>query len=324
MELECPILFDIYRGTSHDGPGLRTTLFFKGCPMKCLWCHNPEGISPKPEIWWDTRKCIGCGLCSEACKHNACIADGNGIHINRPNCVRCGECVKACPANALCFDGEKWSIEKLLTEALKDKSYYTAFGGGVTVSGGEPMMQYKQVKALFKELKQRGVHTALDTCGDVPWQAFEEVLPDTECVLYDLKLMDTKEHKKYTGHGNEQIKNNLCLIADYICKADRTMQLWVRTPLIPNATATGRNIEEIGVFIKNYLGDVIERWELIAFNNICKTKYEKMGIKWAYKNEELLDQKTLDKMKDAAIKSGVANEKLVVSGIAAVKSKDKT
>ena len=327
-DLKC-LVIDIARGTTHDGPGLRTTVFLKGCPLNCSWCQNPEGIKPGQEVWWDARKCIHCLACTEACPVGAVFADGihpedeNGLHIDRSKCVLHGACVEACPAHAMSFTGAEWTLDQLLAEALKDKDYYEAFGGGVTVSGGEPLYRFKFVARFFERLKEEGVNTALDTCGFASSEALLAVLPYTDHVLYDIKILDAEAHKAHTGQSNELILSNLMLIADHIRKVKREMRLWIRTPLIPGATATEENVEAIGRYIRDHLLDVVERWDLCAFNNACRAKYEKMGRTWKYQDCKLMGQNVINRMKAAALSTGIrgwntsGGERLVVTGLIA-------
>jgi pyruvate formate lyase activating enzyme len=312
-----PVVFDVYRGTSHDGPGLRTTFFFKGCSLRCAWCQNPEGIALEPEIWWDERRCIGCQLCVNTCANRALVFNGTHIQLDRKLCRNCSLCVKQCPTRALSYTGERWTQEDLLRQALKDKPFYIKFGGGVTASGGEPLMQAPHIKVFFKNLHDSGIHTALDTCGNVPWERLEMVLPETDCVLYDIKLFNSQIHKQYTGAGNELLMDNLFKLADYIRKDKYNKQLWIRTPLIPGITATEENIYTISNFLTSELLDLVERWELCAFNNTCKKKYQKMGLTWALESESLLQQSVVNLLKQNALRTGFPNERLVLSGIVA-------
>ena len=336
---ESSLVIDVIRGTTHDGPGLRTTFFLKGCPLRCLWCQNPEGMKPGQEIWWEERKCIRCYACLEACPHDSIREDENGLHRDSQKCTLCGdrrepwkgdrrerrECVEACPSQAMSFTSQAWTLDQLVEEALKDRDYYAAFGGGVTVSGGEPLLQYKFVAEFFKRLHLEGIHTALDTCGLASAQAVQAVLPDTDAVLFDIKILDPILHKRFTGQSNETILQNLLSIADTIRRVNRdrapekgqAMKLWIRTPLIPDATATEENMAAIGGFIRDHLLDVVERWELCAFNPACKSKYRKMGLTWTYEDCSLMGQEAVDRLKAAALSSGVPWEKLVVSGLIA-------
>jgi pyruvate formate lyase activating enzyme len=325
---EC-LVIDISRGTTHDGPGMRTTVFLKGCSLNCLWCQNPEGINAGQDIWWEGRKCIRCYSCKQVCPIDAVLENESGLHIDRTKCTLCGACVGACPAQAMTVTGQEWTIDALVREVLKDKDYYDTFGGGVTTSGGEPLRQYRFVTEFFKRLKEAGVNTALDTCGLAPIEALDAVLPHTDHILYDIKILDSASHRKYTGHSNEVILANLIYIAYYIRKANldgnrekgQEMKLWIRTPLIPDATATEQNITAISGFIRDNLLDVVERWELCAFNSACKAKYKKMDQTWAYEDYELMGQDLIDRIKATALSTGIPDEKLVISGLIAKKSR---
>jgi len=323
-DLTCQVI-EISRGTTHDGPGIRTTVFLKGCPLHCLWCQNPEGMPATQGVWWEARKCIGCLECVAACPNGALSGGPDGIVRDHDLCTVCGACVEACPANAMTFTGQEWTLEALLKEVLKDRDYYEAFGGGVTVSGGEPLSQYRFVTRFFQRLHEEGVHTALDSCGMAPQAALMSVLPHTDAVLYDIKLVDSDLHRKYTGQPNDTILQNLRYIADTIRRVNRErssngshpMQLWIRTPLIPDSTATPDNIAAIGRFIETNLSDVVERWELCAFNSACKQKYDKLGLGWHYADYPLMDQAAIDVLKEAAVSTGMPPARLVVSGLIA-------
>ncbi len=319
-EMKCQVI-EITRGTTHDGPGMRTTVFMKGCPLNCQWCQNPEGIKPGQDIWWEERKCIHCLSCIAACEQAGLTEVDNRIDRDREKCTLCGECVEACPAQAMTFTGSEWDMEQLLREVLKDLDYYRAFGGGVTVSGGEPLSQARFVAEFFRRLKESSVHTALDTCGLAPREALDAVLPFADAVLFDIKIIDPAEHKKYTGQSNATILQNLLYIASYMRNANTassgSMRLWIRTPLIPDTTATPENIAAISAFIRDNLADVIERWELCAFNSICRAKYDKMDLVWAYEGIPLMDQSQIDEIKSTALSTGIAVDKLVISGLVA-------
>jgi len=316
-------VIEISRGTTHDGPGLRTTVFLKGCPLRCLWCQNPEGIPSAQGVWWEARKCIGCLSCVEACPNEALEMTDDGLVRDLEACAVCGACVEACPAEAMTFTGQEWSLDALLHEVLKDKDYYQAFGGGVTVSGGEPLSQYPFVAAFFQRLQAEGVHTALDTCGLAPAAALDAVLPHADAVLFDIKLIDPDLHERFTGHSNAPILRNLATVADTIREVNRErdasheMKLWIRTPLIPEATATPENIAAIGHYINGHLADVVERWELCAFNNVCVQKYDKLGLTWTYADTPLMDQDAIDALRDVALATGIPRDTLVISGLIA-------
>ena len=312
-DLKCQVI-EITRGTTHDGPGMRTTVFMKGCPLNCAWCQNPEGIKFSQEIWWEARKCIRCLSCVAACAPGGLSEDADGLHRDEALCTLCGECVEACPARAMTFTGREWELEALLREVLKDREYYAAFGGGVTVSGGEPLSQHRFVAEFFRRLREQGVHTALDTCGLAARAALEAVLPHADAVLFDIKLFDSDRHKHYTGHSNEVILDNLLRIAEY-SRAERPLKLWIRTPLIPGATAAPENLAAISAFIQENLADVVERWELCAFNSVCQSKYDKLERPWAFAGVPLMDQRAVDEARAAALSSGLPPTRLVVSGL---------
>ena len=318
-------VIEISRGTTHDGPGLRTTVFLKGCPLRCLWCQNPEGMPAAQGVWWEARKCIGCLACLAACPHGALSEGPDGLARDHDLCEACGACVDACPAMAMTFTGQLWTLDDLVGEVMKDRDYYDAFGGGVTVSGGEPLSQYRFVRRFFERLHDEGVHTALDTCALAPTAAFEAVLPHTDHVLFDIKLLDAEQHKRFTGHTNDLILRNLAYVANFIRETNcarsqeggSPMGLWIRTPLIPGATATSENIDAIGHYIHENLADVVARWELCAFNNACQQKYDKLGMAWTYESYPLMDQPFIDRIEQVALAAGTPEEALVISGLVA-------
>ncbi|MBE6739799.1 MAG: glycyl-radical enzyme activating protein [Ruminococcaceae bacterium] len=305
-------VFDIYRGTTHDGPGMRTTVFFKGCPLNCLWCHNPESISIKNQIWWDKTQCIGCMECAKTCKNIS--FDKKGF-LKDENCRFCGKCVEACPAKALSFIGKYQDVQTLLKEVKKYEVYYKTYGGGVTVSGGEPLLQSDFVKEFFEKCKENKIHTALDTCGAVPFECFEKVLPFTDCILYDLKLMDSQLHKKYTGQGNEKILDNLLKISYLIKNKKINAELWIRTPLIKDITATKENISAEFEFLKENLLDTVSRIEFCTFNKACVNKYEKLGVEWSLSHYPLIGSTEIEEIRKIALNKGIDDEKIVISGI---------
>lgn len=307
-------IFDIYRGTGHDGPGLRTTVFFAGCPLSCEWCHNPEGVTAEKRVWWETRSCIGCGLCEAACENNAVRLGGDGIQISPEICTRCGACVEACPSKALAFTSREYGLDELIGEAIKDKPYYDKTGGGVTASGGECMLQSGFVAEFFKRLKSLGVTTAIDTCGLAPYGNFEKVLPYCNYILYDLKLMSSSIHGKYTGSPNGLILENLVKISGEIAAERLKAGLWIRTPLIPDITATEKNIMAIGKFIGRLPAEP-SRWELCAFNNSCEAKYRRLNKSWPYADIPLISAGAAEALKKTAAQSGFPEEKIVISGI---------
>lgn len=305
---------DVSHGTTHDGPGMRSTVFVKGCSLHCLWCQNPESISMRNEPWWDKNLCIGCMSCRDACPTGALTAGEDGFHIDRTICRACGACTDACPSTAMSPEAQEYTLDALLKEVLRDKTFYQEFGGGVTCSGGEPLLQYKFIREFFREMQARGITTALDTCGAAPRENLEALLPYTNYVLYDMKIFDPEKHKLFTGQSNERILSNLLCAAEYVRHADHPMEIWIRTPLIWGATATEENLSAIGKFIAENLLDVLGRWELCAFNGACAQKYDKLGQKWEFSGKGTMPQSLIDSLKAAACRDFPA-EKLMVTGM---------
>ncbi len=311
---EFATIFEIMRMSTEDGPGIRTTVFFKGCSLHCAWCHNPESISPNPQLQWVGNRCIGCRTCLSVCRENALALTESGMEIDRTRCTGCGDCADACPGTALEIMGKTWDLDDLTAEVLKDQAYFETSKGGITVSGGEPALQSEFAGQFLKALRQRGIHTALDTCGCCRREALDQVLPYSALVLFDMKLMDPVLHKKFTGHDNRRILENLHYVADYMRSHVHPSEMWIRTPLIPRATATRENIGAIGQFIGAHLRNVVSRWELCAFNNLCRDKYLRLGQRWEFEKEELLTLDFVDEMADAAKSSGVDPDMVVPTG----------
>ena len=309
------LIFDIHRGTTHDGPGMRTTAFFKGCPLRCNWCQNPEGISAHAIPVWNEKKCIGCGICVESCTNDAISLSTEGIRIDRIKCQSCFTCTKECSTGAIKQTGILYDVFTLADELCKDKMFFDEFKGGVTISGGEPTLQPDFLFALLQELKQRGIHTALDTCGLCSSEVLLSLIPVTDVFLYDIKLSDAKKHFFYTGVDNSHILENFKTLCKQANEGKSNFHIWVRTPLIPRATATEENIQAIGRILSPF-HDVIDRWELCSFNNVCKDKYRQLHMHWEYIAEPLMPQDQVDYLTNVARKMFSA-EKVVISGLTA-------
>jgi pyruvate formate lyase activating enzyme len=298
-------VLEIQRMSTEDGPGIRTTVFLKGCPLRCLWCHNPESISPVPQIHWIGSRCIGCKTCLDVCPEGAISLTEDGIVINRGICKGCGSCAEECPSTALEILGKEWNVDDLIREVKKDKAYFDKSGGGITLSGGEPTIQPEFSRSFLKGLRSEGIHTALDTCGLCTMETLDSIMPYVDLLLYDIKEIDPSKHKEFTGSTNERILGNLMNLPTYLETHLYPKHLWIRTPIIPSATAREDNIRGIGKYIADNLGSFVDRWELCAFNNLCKDKYGRLGIDWMFKDCELMATSEIEKLADVARTSGV-------------------
>jgi pyruvate formate lyase activating enzyme len=298
-------ILEIQRMSTEDGPGIRTTIFFKGCSLKCGWCHNPESISAHPQIHWIANQCIGCKTCLAVCPEKALSFNEAGNKIDRDLCTGCGLCAEECPATALELLGGQWGLDDLVAEVIKDRVFFEKSGGGITLGGGEPSLQLQFNGRLLLKLKDLGIHTALDTCGMCSRDALEKLLPYSDLVLFDLKEIDPHKHREFTGSSNNKILDNLLFVRDHMNSDDRPGELWIRTPIIPNTTATAENVRGIGKFLAANLDGIATRWELCAFNNLCRDKYRRLDLDWEYKDQELLNKLTMEKMAAIARDSGV-------------------
>ncbi len=274
-------IFNIQKFSTEDGPGIRTTVFFKGCPMRCPWCHNPESQRREPELVWHRGRCLGDGGCIDTCPEKALALGESGIRIDRAKCAGCGECVAFCPASALEMHGRRVKVEDLFAEAARDRAFYETSGGGVTLSGGEPLAQPAGAIALLRMLKEAGIHTALDTCGAVKKEALEQALAYCDLVLLDIKCTDPDLHVEWTGVPFERVAATARAI-------DRAaVPLWVRLPVIPSFTARDDVVEGVARFLAENLSHC-ERLELLAFSNLCTGKFEQLDREFPLAGQALL------------------------------------
>jgi len=246
------IIFDIERNSFVDGPGIRTTVFFKGCNLKCAWCHNPESQSSEKQMMFYKDKCIGCGKCKSICP-------------NKEACTLCGKCTFFCPKDARKVCGKEYTVEEVFSEVIKDKTFYDNSGGGVTFSGGECMLQVDFLTEILKKCKENNIHTAVDTAGHVPFENFEKVLPYTDLFLYDVKCFDKNLHKKYTGVTNDLILENLKKLFE------KKAKVWIRIPVIKGVNDSVEEMQKI----KNFLIEcgTPEKIELLPYHKMGENKY---------------------------------------------------
>ena len=283
---------NIKRFEIHDGDGLRTTLFLKGCPLRCKWCHNPETLGAAPILGYYAHKCIGCGRCAAICP--AHTVDGSGHHFDRAKCTACGKCAEVCLGQALLLYGKRTTAEAILPELLSDKDFYDASGGGVTVSGGEPLLQYAFCAELFRLLKENGVNTALDTCLCVPRKNLDAVLPFVDTFLVDVKAVDCDLHEKLTGRPNTQILENL----RYLDSLGKRIE--IRIPYIPGQNSG--QIEAIGALLSTLR---IVGARVLPYHNFSGAKYESVDIPYALPDTPMPTPEEVNAARETLRRAGV-------------------
>ena len=249
-------IFDISRASFVDGPGIRTTVFFKGCNLRCAWCHNPESQSPAKQMMFFKNKCTGCGKCLEKCPHSL------------EKCDICGNCTVYCPAGAREICGKEYTVDEILFEVMKDKLFYESSGGGVTFSGGECMLYPDFLVEILKKCKENGIHTAVDTAGHVPFDRFERVLPYTDLFLYDVKCIDSQRHKEYVGVGNELILENLARLLR------RGARVTVRIPVVAGVNDSREDMLAVKALLDSHGGASVE---LLPYHAMGEHKYAAIG-----------------------------------------------
>ncbi|MFW9997072.1 MAG: glycyl-radical enzyme activating protein [Candidatus Odinarchaeota archaeon] len=289
------LLFNIQRYSIHDGPGIRTIVFFKGCPLSCLWCQNPEGLSRKKELAFNKSKCIGCGNCEQVCPLGS-IDLATNTRIDRRSCNACGKCADVCFAGALTIFGMEMTVEQILVEVEKDSPFYERTGGGITLSGGEPALQADFVLELLKESKLRGLNTAMETCGYFNWENFEPLLEYLDWILFDLKVVDEKEHQKFCGVVNAKILENCRKIAE------RADGLIIRMPVIPGINDGKKNIKKTCQFLKE-LG--LKEIHLIPYHKLGVDKYQMLGKKPRDSHVTRIGDKMTEKVRKRILEEGI-------------------
>ncbi|MBQ9744721.1 MAG: glycyl-radical enzyme activating protein [Clostridia bacterium] len=251
------IIFDIQRGSYVNGPGIRTTVFFKGCNLKCSWCHNPESRDFNPQIMFYKSKCTSCGICKQFCE-------------SKESCILCGRCTRVCPNGAKAMCGKEYTSDEIMEIIKKDIPYYENSNGGVTFSGGECMLQVDFLTELLQKCKEHNIHTAVDTAGYIPYSHFEQILPYTDLFIYDVKSMNNTVHKKYTGVSNSLILDNL----KSLLATDK--DIWVRVPIISGINDSEEEINELKGFYEMY--GYPKKTELLPYHSLGEHKYEAINL----------------------------------------------
>jgi len=264
------LVFDIKRFAINDGPGIRTTVFLKGCPLSCIWCHNPESRSPKPDKMYSAAKCIGCQKCVEVCSKDACTLTADGIVTNKDLCIVCGDCADNCPTKATEISGHPESVENIMRILENEIAFFDESGGGVTFSGGEPLMFPNFLIMLLDACGDKGIHRTVDTSGFTKMETILDVAKRTDLFLYDLKMMDPIKHKIYTGVSTEIILHNLIELAE------SGANIQIRIPLIKDINDSEEDIIEAAMFINKLAGEK-KHVELLAYHNIAEHKHQKLG-----------------------------------------------
>ncbi len=306
-------VFDIQRWSLHDGPGVRTNVFLKGCPLRCAWCSNPESQETYPEIAFFQDKCIGCGKCIIDCPYGG-VKMETGIHtidytVCAPNCYKDQNnkdryaCVRHCYAGAMEQLGKPYTAEEVLEEVFRDQKIYEQSGGGLTVTGGEPLMQVEFLAELFKGAKKKGLPTAMETCAYAPWSSFEKVLEYLDFLFVDIKLLDSEKHKKYTGRGNALILEN-CVKLDEYC-AMHGIQMVVRTPVIPQINDDEREIGAIADFICERLPHV-HIYQPLPYHRLGRGKYGNIGKHYELEDIQPPSEEVMERLRNLIAGRGLA------------------
>ncbi len=273
-------IFDIKKYAIHDGPGIRTTVFFQGCPLSCLWCHNPESQSRRPVLLYRANRCVLCGTCVETCPQNGIklspsptglgvMGNGRVAITDRTKCDVCGECAEVCYHGAREVSGKEMTVAEIMAEIERDVPFYDQSGGGVTFSGGEPLGQHKFLVELLRECKVREIHTVVDTSGFATWDVVDRIRENVDLFLYDLKMIDDERHRRYTGTSNKLILSNLQRLAE------SGAQIEIRIPLIPGVNDDVENLERSAAVIAGLPN--ITGVKLMGYHNIAAAKYESLG-----------------------------------------------
>ena len=301
---EMSLITNVQKFSIHDGDGIRTSVFFKGCPLKCEWCHNPETQRFEKEMQCDKEKCVGCGTCAKVCPNGAISMENGKPEMKKDACTFCGKCVNFCPIGIREIIGREYSVKELIKELMKDQMFYEESGGGVTLSGGEVMaMDIDYILAIAKELKRQDVTLTIDSCGYVPYEKFQAILPYVHTFLYDVKVMDPKLHKKYIGVDNQLILDNLIRLA-----ADGA-RIYIRIPTIKEVNGNEKNMKETIAFLKEH--DIHPaQINLLPYHDTGSGKYSKLDMEYKGTDLHAPEKEEMESFVRLFVESGFQNTKI--------------
>ena len=301
---EMSLITNVQKFSIHDGDGIRTSVFFKGCPLKCEWCHNPETQRFEKEMQCDKEKCVGCGTCAKVCPNGAISMENGKPEMKKDACTFCGKCVNFCPIGIREIIGREYSVKELIKELMKDQMFYEESGGGVTLSGGEVMaMDIDYILAIAKELKRQDVTLTIDTCGYVPYEKFQAILPYVHTFFYDVKVMDPKLHKKYIGVDNQLILDNLIRLA-----ADGA-RIYIRIPTIKEVNGNEKNMKETIAFLKEH--DIHPaQINLLPYHDTGSGKYSKLDMEYKGTDLHAPEKEEMESFVRLFVESGFQNTKI--------------
>lgn len=289
-------IFNIQPISTEDGPGIRSTVYMKGCNMRCLWCQNPEGLTTRSHLVHDARRCIGCGTCLKSCTRGAITDKSSGLKFNA-KCELCLTCADRCPSRAIRVIGESVNVDQLVQKLLRDKPFYDQSGGGVTFSGGECLLQSQFLLAVIPRLKEEGIHICVDTAGCISPEVFQAVARLADLILYDLKAINDSLHRRLTGVSNKPILENA------IWLGGANIPVWIRVPVVPGYTESEKNIKEIASFLQSHIYGV-ERIDLLGYNDLCVNDYAMLNMEFPLRDAARVKESAMLRFKEILTLSG--------------------